>query len=66
MNASSKCAAKPWRCSARRVALASLLAIVAGVAHGESLSFNDALDLALREAPVLTANAAQVLSLIHI
>lgn len=58
MNASSIFVARPWR-RARHVILVTSLVNLVGAAHAESLSFNDALALALRDAPVLTANEAQ-------
>ena len=59
MNASSIPAARPWR-RARHVILVASLVNLAGVVHAESLSFNDALALALRDAPALTANESQL------
>lgn len=56
MKRSPRCAARPGWCAT----LAVLLAHTVGMAHAGPLSFNDALALAVREAPALTANAAQV------
>lgn len=44
----------------RHVGIALLLAALAVDVSAEQLSFNDALKLALREAPTLTANLAQI------
>ena len=46
--------------STRRTAMALLLAILSFQLKADGLTFNDALTLALREAPVLTANEAQI------
>ena len=42
------------------VALFAVLASLSAAAYADALSFNDALRLAVRETPALTANAAQV------
>ena len=56
---SSKSAVYGWLTAACGIVSAVLLSL-SGAAYADALSFNDALSLAVRETPALTANAAQV------
>ena len=56
---SSKSAVYGWLTAACG-AFSTVLVSLSGAAYAGTLSFNDALSLAVRETPALTANAAQV------
>ncbi len=56
----SQAAVRPWRPPLCRTAALLVLAGLAGTACAESLSFADALALAVRETPVLRAESAQI------
>jgi outer membrane protein TolC len=56
----SQAAVRPWRSPLCRTAALLVLAGLAGPACAASLSFDDALALAVRETPVLRAESAQI------